>query len=345
MKPETTMRYAYRQFQKMLQVSLFGASQLAGAWIPLSIALMLCLGCRKPPDLTDCTRIELHYTSGAINYFIPDRRILSEEEQRYVRSLDTSTVSDHELIETFAYSVKQGTYWGKVGGIGSRTPGDVDVVGYRGEVRVVSFTVYHKGVRNRNGSYFEYPAGLPDLTILEPAGIKPLKARWDCAWRLSELRDAGLLRWTPRTPPPYPDPNRWCDVALNAIRELPSFEAKTGRRDRIYSDIEIAGMFRCPNTHAPDNAGRASREGQGTNSTDQAARSWRSDYAMNPNCKLDSPPETVLLFEAKAGWNQHGGPELFTFDNHDPKGGLVVFNDGTRRFIRTEAELKQLRWK
>jgi hypothetical protein len=29
----------------------------------------------------------------------------------------------------------------------------------------------------------------------------------------------------------------------------------------------------------------------------------------------------VLLFETKAGWNQHGGPELFTFDNHDPKGG------------------------
>ena len=52
----------------------------------------------------------------------------------------------------------------------------------------------------------------------------------------------------------------------------------------------------------------------------------------------------VLLFETKAGWNQHGGPELFTFDNHDPHGGLVVLNDGTVKFIRTEEELKQLRW-
>ena len=40
-----------------------------------------------------------------------------------------------------------------------------------------------------------------------------------------------------------------------------------------------------------------------------------------------------------------GGPELFTFDNHDPKGGLVRLNDGTVRFIRTEEELKRLRWK
>ena len=53
----------------------------------------------------------------------------------------------------------------------------------------------------------------------------------------------------------------------------------------------------------------------------------------------------VLLFETKAGWNQHGGPELFTFDNHDPKGGHVLLKNGTVKFIRTEDELRQLRWK
>ena len=71
----------------------------------------------------------------------------------------------------------------------------------------------------------------------------------------------------------------------------------------------------------------------------------KSHYAMNPECRPDSPPETVLLFETKAGWNQHGGPDLFTVDNQDPKGGCVLFNDGTVKFIRTEEELKQLRWK
>jgi hypothetical protein len=53
----------------------------------------------------------------------------------------------------------------------------------------------------------------------------------------------------------------------------------------------------------------------------------------------------VFLFESKPGWNQHGGPELFTFDNHDPRGGCVLLKDGTVRFIRTEEELHALRWK
>jgi hypothetical protein len=57
---------------------------------------------------------------------------------------------------------------------------------------------------------------------------------------------------------------------------------------------------------------------------------------MNPNCGPDSPGDVVLLFETKAGWNLHGGPELFTFDNHDPKGGCVLLNDGSVKFIRTE---------
>jgi hypothetical protein len=69
-----------------------------------------------------------------------------------------------------------------------------------------------------------------------------------------------------------------------------------------------------------------------------------STYAMNPSCRYDSALDTVLLFEIKAGWNQHGGPELFTFDNHDPKGGCVLLNDGTVKFIRTKEELQQLRW-
>jgi hypothetical protein len=53
----------------------------------------------------------------------------------------------------------------------------------------------------------------------------------------------------------------------------------------------------------------------------------------------------VLLFETRVGWNQHGGPEVFTFDNHDPKGGCILLNDGTVKFIRTKEELQQLRWK
>jgi hypothetical protein len=66
---------------------------------------------------------------------------------------------------------------------------------------------------------------------------------------------------------------------------------------------------------------------------------------MNRACGPKSPRDVVLLFESRAGWNQCGGPELFTFDNHDPKGGCVMLNNGEVKFIRTEEELKQLRWK
>jgi hypothetical protein len=104
-------------------------------------------------------------------------------------------------------------------------------------------------------------------------------------------------------------------------------------------------MFRCPSLHRSDDVGEADWHGYNSKPIDQIVTSWQSDYAMNPNCKLDSPPDTVVLFEAKPGWNQHGGPELFTFDNHDPKGGCILLNDGTVKFIRTDEELKQLRWK
>ncbi len=75
-----------------------------------------------------------------------------------------------------------------------------------------------------------------------------------------------------------------------------------------------------------------------------SAGDGRCHYAMNPYCEPNSPADTVLLFETKAGWNQHGGPELFTFDNHDPKGGCILLNDGTVSFVRTEEELHALRW-
>ena len=67
-------------------------------------------------------------------------------------------------------------------------------------------------------------------------------------------------------------------------------------------------------------------------------------YAMNPNCEPNSPPDMVLLFETKGGWNQFGGPEILTTENHGGKGCNVLFNDGSVRFVRTK-ELVKLKWK
>lgn len=79
--------------------------------------------------------------------------------------------------------------------------------------------------------------------------------------------------------------------------------------------------------------------------TDEPYRQGACEYAMNPDCGPDSPADTVLLFETHAGWNRHGGPELFTTENYNPPGGLVLFNDGTVKFVRSQEELKQFRWK
>ena len=68
------------------------------------------------------------------------------------------------------------------------------------------------------------------------------------------------------------------------------------------------------------------------------------NYAMNPGATLTSVPDMVVLFESKPGWNQFGGPELLTFENHKGKGCNVLFNDLHSVFVKTE-ELANLKWK
>jgi peroxiredoxin Q/BCP len=69
----------------------------------------------------------------------------------------------------------------------------------------------------------------------------------------------------------------------------------------------------------------------------------RCHYAMNPNCKPDSPGDVVLLFETKGGWNQHGGPELMSFENHEDRVCNVLFNDGRVAFVRP-GDINKLNW-
>ena len=66
-------------------------------------------------------------------------------------------------------------------------------------------------------------------------------------------------------------------------------------------------------------------------------------YAINPHCGPNSPNDVVLLFETKGGWNQFGGPEILTFENHKGKGCNVLFNDGSVRFVKPQ-EVSELKW-
>lgn len=75
-----------------------------------------------------------------------------------------------------------------------------------------------------------------------------------------------------------------------------------------------------------------------------AVKGGPCNFAINPNCSPNSPNDVVLIFETKGSWNQYGGPELLTFDNHKGKNAHILFNDGWIKFIKTE-EADQLKWK
>jgi hypothetical protein len=104
----------------------------------------------------------------------------------------------------------------------------------------------------------------------------------------------------------YPTPDKWCDLLADYARVT-------------------AKQFVCKGAAIHDSNARC-------------------HYAMNLNCEPNSPPDMVLLFETNGGWNQSGGPEILTTENHGGKGCNVFFSDCSVRFVPTE-ELRQLKWK
>lgn len=72
----------------------------------------------------------------------------------------------------------------------------------------------------------------------------------------------------------------------------------------------------------------------------------RCSYAMNKNIQklgIESPHNMVLLFETYPGWNQNGGPEILSIENHRREGCNILYNNGSVEFIITE-DLDDLIW-
>lgn len=110
----------------------------------------------------------------------------------------------------------------------------------------------------------------------------------------------------------YPLASQWCDLLL---------EYAKGGEELEHAPEGLKDLFVC-----------------------YSYRTERCHYAMNPNCGSNSRGDIVLLFETKDGWNQFGGPELFTTENHGGEGGNVLFNDGDVQFVKAKY-LGKLRWK
>jgi len=264
------------------------------------------------PDVATCTEVRIRYFPSALDYIAEtpqERAVLSQEEIDELAAQEWIVVEDAEYIHTLVRTLASVIYDGPAQGT-VRTKDVVLFACYQGDERVGSFTLFGKNlIETENAERFRCAPRPGEAAFLYPPRIQALVHRIGCLRHLLRLYN-DVRRLFYRNGGPVPPPEKWCDLLTRASREA-----------GLGSDhLQVA--LSCP-----------------------GAEEGRCHYTLNEACKWDSPGEMVLLFETKAGWNQHGGPELFTFDNHNPKGGCVLLNDGTVKFIRTEEELHALRWR
>ncbi|MHC4692284.1 MAG: hypothetical protein ACYS67_06055 [Planctomycetota bacterium] len=114
----------------------------------------------------------------------------------------------------------------------------------------------------------------------------------------------------------YPDPNQWCDLLVK-YGEMNERHFVCPSLIFIFNDKVVFVRPR-PQTGS-------------------------CYYALNPYCQPNSPPDTVLLFETNKGWNQFGGLELLSTNNHRGNGSIICFNDSHTSFEK--GEFSKLKWK
>jgi len=269
-----------------------------------------------PPDLSRCTRIEIRQAPMTLGYPVwkteMEKNLLTPEEVRDIEALLEFAVDAPEDIKAFAQTIASGSYGGQQQAGYYRTKMVAEVLCHFDDGPPLRLTVYGaSSLVTKDKQVFKYktPLTLSDRIssqVVSSELLPQIRLRIGCARHLRQLY-TGLRGFQDDVA--YPPAPGWCDIVVR--RSL----------DQGDTEKETLGRFCCP-----------------------AVLTGRCHYAMNANCAPDSLADTVLLFETEPGWNQHGGPELFTFNNHEPRGGCVLLSDGTVKFIRTEAELHALRW-
>ena len=136
------------------------------------------------------------------------------------------------------------------------------------------------------------------------ARVRQISHRMVCGTNMSGLGKAMLI-YASDYDEKYPTPSKWCDLLVE------------------YCDVSEKTL-RC-----------------------KGALEGPCNYAMNKNIEefstRDAPPDMVFLFETYPGWNQAGGPEILTTENHNGEGCNVLFVDLHVAFIKTR-DLNDLKW-
>jgi hypothetical protein len=269
----------------------------------------------SPPDLSHCTRIEIRQYPITMGYPVwrtqAEKDLLTPEEVQQIETLLEFVVDGPERVNSFARTIASGSYNGRQSGT-YRTKIVAVLLCYFGDkppLRLVAYEGWTLVTEDKQVFDYDPPLNLFGRIVSQVRSselLPQIRLRLECARNLRYLY-TGLRGFGSDVA--YPPAPTWCSVAVRRC---------VSRGDPEKTVLE---HLACPSVPTVG-----------------------CHYAMNAKCKPDSPPDTVLLFETKDGWNQHGGPDMCTFDNHDPKGGCVLLNDGTVKFIRTEEELHALRW-
>jgi len=143
------------------------------------------------------------------------------------------------------------------------------------------------------------------MGIMMPAlaRVRQIAFRTVCATNMSGLGKAMLI-YAGDYDEKYPTPSKWCDLLVE------------------YCDVSEKTLL-C-----------------------KGAPEGPCNYAMNKNIEefgTDAPPDMVLLFETEPGWNQFGGPEILTTENHGGEGCNIVYVDLHTEWVKTK-NLKDLKW-
>lgn len=158
------------------------------------------------------------------------------------------------------------------------------------------------------------PCLVADSWLLEQLP-RSLALQLPCRTNLMALGGA-MLVYSAYNDDNYPAADKWCDLLLEHTKVTPE-------------------QLVCPSIviRLPFTGGRTVQR--------PAPKRGLCTHAMNPNCTDLSAPDTVLLFETDAGWNQFGGPELVSSKAHGRIGFNVLLKDGRAQF---QQDANSLNW-